>query len=180
MDLGASIPENPADTRQKLPLETPTGANDRQHGGNHYKQMEYQHWDFVVDTCQPYLIGCATKYVSRWRRKNGIEDLRKAQHYLEKADERGVGQGMDFSEAKLGRFTGQLQPDDANVIELIMDGRNQRAIKAIQDIIDGHGDAGVPVAVQPEPQDLDRQHTPEPSTEEATGTSDLDDLPVSA
>lgn len=180
MDLGASIPENPADTRQKLPLEIPTSANDRQHGGNHYQQMKYQHWDFAVDTCQPYLIGCATKYVSRWRSKNGIEDLRKAQHYLEKATERGVDQGMDFSATKLDRFTAQLQPDDAEVIELIMDGRNQRAIERIQNIIDCHGDAGVAVVEQPEPQDLDRAATPEPSTEEPTGTSDLDDLPVSA
>lgn len=58
-------------------------ANERQHGGDHYSG-EYQHWDLVIDTRMGYLEGCATKYLSRWRNKNGIEDLRKAQHYVEK------------------------------------------------------------------------------------------------
>ena len=61
-------------------------ANDRQIGGDHYKG-EYQHWDFVVDTGQGYLDGCVTKYVSRWRKKNGVQDLEKALHYFEKAKE---------------------------------------------------------------------------------------------
>jgi hypothetical protein len=32
----------------------------------------------------PYLEACVIKYVSRWKEKGGVEDLRKAQHYLEK------------------------------------------------------------------------------------------------
>jgi hypothetical protein len=59
-------------------------ANDRQVGGDHYKK-EYQHWDFVTDTGLPYLLGCFTKYVTRWRGKNGMEDLQKSLHYLQKA-----------------------------------------------------------------------------------------------
>jgi hypothetical protein len=31
-----------------------------------------------------YLEGNVVKYVSRWKNKNGIEDLKKAQHYLAK------------------------------------------------------------------------------------------------
>lgn len=61
-------------------------ANDMQVGGNHYAGT-YQHWDFVNDTGQHYLQGCATKYVSRWRKKNGVEDLYKARHYIAKAEE---------------------------------------------------------------------------------------------
>lgn len=52
-------------------------------GGDHY-QAEYQHWDWVVDIKMPYLAGCATKYVSRWWKKNGVEDLKKARTYVEK------------------------------------------------------------------------------------------------
>lgn len=59
-------------------------VNDSQVGGSHYRS-EYQHWDFVQDClCGLYLEGCITKYVSRWRKKNGLQDLLKAQHYLAK------------------------------------------------------------------------------------------------
>ena len=64
-------------------------ANDRQIGGKHYQQ-EYQHWDFVVDTNMHYLYGCATKYIHRWKTKNGIQDLKKAIHYIDKAEERSI------------------------------------------------------------------------------------------
>lgn len=56
-------------------------ANDRQVGGDHYKTGGAQHWDMFGPE---YLIGCATKYVARWRKKNGVQDLEKALHYSEK------------------------------------------------------------------------------------------------
>ncbi len=58
-------------------------VNDRQVGGSHYRS-EYQHWDWVTDLQLPYVIGCATKYIIRWHRKGGAEDIQKAIHYLEK------------------------------------------------------------------------------------------------
>lgn len=58
-------------------------ANEHQVGGRHYK-TDYEHWDLVQDTGMDYLAGCATKYVSRWRKKNGVEDLKKALHYVNK------------------------------------------------------------------------------------------------
>lgn len=54
-----------------------------QEGGDHY-QAEYQHWDWVTDIGMGYLPGNATKYVSRWRKKNGLADLKKAMTYVEK------------------------------------------------------------------------------------------------
>lgn len=62
-------------------------ANDRQVGGDHYKGSDYQHWDFANDIKMLYLPGVASKYVSRWRKKNGAEDLEKAIHYLDKCEE---------------------------------------------------------------------------------------------
>ncbi len=60
-------------------------ANDKQVGGEHYKSKNgLQHWDLVEMFNLGYLIGCATKYLFRWRNKNGVEDLRKAVHYIEK------------------------------------------------------------------------------------------------
>lgn len=58
-------------------------ANDRQVGGKHYGKP-IQHWDYVIAQNLGYFEGQITKYVSRWRDKNGLEDLRKAQHFLDK------------------------------------------------------------------------------------------------
>lgn len=58
-------------------------ANDKQVGGDHYR-TEYQHWDFAIDVKLGYFTGQVTKYVSRWRKKNGIQDLQKAAHFLQK------------------------------------------------------------------------------------------------
>jgi hypothetical protein len=58
-------------------------ANESQIGGTHYK-TKYEHWDLAVVIPLGYLEGCATKYVSRWRKKGGIQDLMKAMHYLDK------------------------------------------------------------------------------------------------
>ena len=58
-------------------------ANTKQIGGEHYRS-EIQHWDYVLANNLDYFQGQITKYVSRWKNKNGIEDLKKAQHFLEK------------------------------------------------------------------------------------------------
>lgn len=68
-------------------------ANDRQIGGNHYKAgaakcpgcgMHLEHWDIVSMFDLGYLVGTATKYLFRFRRKGGIADLEKSIHYVEK------------------------------------------------------------------------------------------------
>lgn len=61
-------------------------ANDMQVGGNHYRS-DLQHWDVVSQYNVPYLEGCASKYVSRWRKKNGLQDLEKALHFATKLRE---------------------------------------------------------------------------------------------
>ena len=63
-------------------------ANAKQVAGGHYKTDGIQHWDLVVDHDVFYLEGCATKYLTRFRRKNGLEDLQKALHYVEKMIEK--------------------------------------------------------------------------------------------
>jgi hypothetical protein len=63
---------------------TPSRANDTQVAGDHYKQFKYETWDVILDWGLGYLDGNAVKYLSRWRHKNGIEDLKKARHYIDK------------------------------------------------------------------------------------------------
>ena len=61
-------------------------ANARQEGGTHYKQLVIQPWDYIVSNNLGYLEGNVVKYVSRWQTKheNGVQDLLKAKHYLDK------------------------------------------------------------------------------------------------
>ena len=59
-------------------------ANETQVGGKHYKKHTIQPWDAIEDWGLGFLDGNVVKYIARWRNKDGIEDLRKAQHYIAK------------------------------------------------------------------------------------------------
>ncbi len=60
-------------------------VNDKQHGGNHYKKYgDLQPWDVVIAWNLGYLEGTALKYIARWKDKNGVEDIMKAIHFLDK------------------------------------------------------------------------------------------------
>jgi hypothetical protein len=59
-------------------------ANAIQVAGTHYKSQAIQPWDYIISNEIPYMEGNVIKYVSRWRDKGGLDDLRKAQHYLQK------------------------------------------------------------------------------------------------
>jgi hypothetical protein len=58
-------------------------SNTRQVGGSHY-QAEIQHWDFAASQGFDYFQGQITKYVTRWKKKGGLDDLHKAAHFLQK------------------------------------------------------------------------------------------------
>ena len=66
-------------------------ANDTQVGGSHYKGAEIQPWDFVAANNLGFFEGNIIKYVSRWKDKGGVEDLKKARHYLDKLIELSNG-----------------------------------------------------------------------------------------
>jgi len=56
---------------------------DMQVGGNHYKDMAIQPIEFIMQNGIGFMEGNAIKYLSRWRSKGGVEDLKKARHYLD-------------------------------------------------------------------------------------------------
>lgn len=58
-------------------------ANKGQVGGSHYK-ADFQHWDWTELCHLGYMEGQITRYVLRWYKKDGIQDLDKALHYVEK------------------------------------------------------------------------------------------------
>lgn len=59
-------------------------ANEHQIDGDHYKGYEIQHWDYAWDHKYDQFQYCITKYVDRHRQKNGLRDLYKARHHLDK------------------------------------------------------------------------------------------------
>ena len=59
-------------------------ANAQQVGGTHYKDKAIQPWDYIASNNMGYLEGNVVKYVSRWKEKGGVQDLKKAMHYLTK------------------------------------------------------------------------------------------------
>lgn len=56
---------------------------NRQVGGDHYLKMKIQPVEYIVKNNIGYREGSAIKYISRWQHKGGVEDLKKARHYLD-------------------------------------------------------------------------------------------------
>lgn len=91
-------------------LEVPAEANRRQVGGSHYRtESGRQHWDLVNEFGLDYFQGQITKYVMRWRDKNGVQDLEKARHFLDKYIEINSPPTSDAAEPGPG-YTNQDGP----------------------------------------------------------------------
>lgn len=73
-------------------------AKDMQIGGGHYKDMAIQPIDYICGNKLGWCEGNVVKYITRWRTKNGLEDLRKAGHYIDLLIER-VEAGKDGTAA---------------------------------------------------------------------------------
>lgn len=58
-------------------------ALDKQVAGDHYKDQAIQPVEYIHANAIGYFEGNVIKYVTRWRKKNGIADLEKAKHYIE-------------------------------------------------------------------------------------------------
>jgi len=67
----------------------------KQVGGDHYVNMAIQPLEYILANNIPFAEGAAIKYISRWRNKGGIQDLRKAIQTLEVI--------IEHEEAKLAR-----------------------------------------------------------------------------
>jgi hypothetical protein len=76
----------------RAPKAAPS-ALDTQVGGDHYRNMVIQPVEFNHRNGIGFVEGNVIKYVSRWRTKNGIEDLKKARHFLDLLIEMEAGNG---------------------------------------------------------------------------------------
>ena len=81
-------------------------ANAIQIGGEHYKRRGIEPWDYAAANNLDAFQHAVVKYVTRYREKGGIEDLRKARHYIDKLIEL-VEHG--YPETSPAYFAQQLQ-----------------------------------------------------------------------
>ena len=52
-------------------------------GGDHYAVMKIQPIEFIMANQLGFCEGNVIKYLCRYKRKNGLEDLKKARQYLD-------------------------------------------------------------------------------------------------
>ena len=58
-------------------------AIKQQVGGDHYSKLAIQPVEYINKNNLTYLQGNVIKYVTRYKDKNGVEDLQKAKHYID-------------------------------------------------------------------------------------------------
>jgi len=58
-------------------------ALDRQVGGDHYKHFKIQPWEFAEKNGLSFTEGNIVKYICRYKRKGGKQDLEKIKHYVD-------------------------------------------------------------------------------------------------
>ena len=58
-------------------------AKDVQVGGSHYADKAIQPIDYIMQNNLNFCEGSIVKYITRWREKGGVEDLRKVKHYCD-------------------------------------------------------------------------------------------------
>jgi hypothetical protein len=52
-------------------------------GGDHYKNYAIQPTEYIIQNDLSFCQGNVVKYVTRYKDKGGIDDLKKARHYLD-------------------------------------------------------------------------------------------------
>ncbi len=130
-------------------------ANDIQVAGNHYRELQYQPWDFAHECKLPFTISLCVRYLCRWRTKNGIVDLEKAAHCLTKSlelreSDKSKRKGLlkltywqkdvfkldsKWTHYNWIEFTGQLEKPEQHIMEQIRIGNFRVAISSIQTLI---------------------------------------------
>jgi len=75
------------------PANADRDAKLQQVGGDHYIKYEIQPFDIIDCYGLDFYAGNALKYLLRYRDKGGVQDLKKARHYIDKLIEVTVDEG---------------------------------------------------------------------------------------
>lgn len=62
-------------------------AIESQVGGSYYKDMAFQPIELIAALRCSFIQGCIIKYISRYKNKNGAQDIKKCIHYAQLAIE---------------------------------------------------------------------------------------------
>ena len=84
MNSNATTPQaqQEAHTEETKPIQQ-VSVTDTQVGGNHYTKLAIQPMRYSMENGLDALQHTVIKYVTRFRDKNGIEDLEKAKHCID-------------------------------------------------------------------------------------------------
>ena len=79
-------------------------ASEKQIGGDHYRSKKIQPWTAMESWMTPeefegFLRGNVIKYIARYKDKDGMRDVLKAKHYLERLEEHLRQHGSDPRES---------------------------------------------------------------------------------
>lgn len=110
-------------------------------GGDHYKKYKIQPLKFAEDIKLSPIIFCIFKYLCRYKDKNGIEDLKKADHcidiFLECGKEcKAVDHSSSIESEFINQFEGEQKIAIIEVLILQCDKSYARFLKrTIQSLI---------------------------------------------
>lgn len=80
-------------------------AIESQVGGNHYKDMAFQPIELITALGCSFIQGCIIKYISRYKNKNGAQDIKKCIHYAQLAIE--LGDEKECDDEVLSMYIGE-------------------------------------------------------------------------
>lgn len=75
-----------------------------QEGGDHYKTLKIQPVEYIVANNLSFLQGNVVKYITRYKQKNGEEDIKKVIHYCQLILELEYGNSLTSQEST-GKIT---------------------------------------------------------------------------
>ena len=81
---GIKVSHYPTPTQPVKVKKHTDGTRTIQVGGRHYKDKAMQPWDIIDAWELNFYAGNVIKYILRYRHKDGLQDLQKARHYINK------------------------------------------------------------------------------------------------
>lgn len=124
-----------------------TDTHVDQVGGKHYAADGDQHWDVIERYDADYLLGNATKYLLRWRKKGTARiDLGKAASYIEKAIKCRPDQGArrlvpEFAVHALAASTKTHWMDRDLIAQLLSSGSHADLVEVLAKVREMEADA---------------------------------------
>lgn len=111
------------------------GVLEKQIGGKHYKGLSYQVVEVAADANLNFFQASILKYVSRYKEKNGLQDLEKSIHYAELGEKLAPQNGARLFYAQVYSERNDLNPAQADLVYSIFKQDWSRIIDKIKLII---------------------------------------------